>query len=264
MRRTRRTRPRSCARRASITRSAPNAPSITAGSVPAPVEDGVIYVWDFKNRAPLGAGVPTTAGDLVFTGTAEDFIEAFDAKIGEEVRTLQVRMGVGSSPITWERDGERWIGFALGCGGDLVAPERRGRQDHRRHQTGRKLPGVRAAEDRRRALKRSIPARAPASAVARAPVNLETSCRLRRWWSAEAARSRFGPLPKHRRRWLRGCGRRSAAFRAARAPGLFTIGAAWYPAATSEPGIADVHASERSLRSRPRCARHSACDGGKT
>ena len=77
----------------------------------------MIDVWDYKNRAPLGAGVLTTAGDLVFTGTAEDFIEAFDAKIGEEVRTLQVRMGVGSSPITWEQDGEQGIGFALGCGG---------------------------------------------------------------------------------------------------------------------------------------------------
>jgi len=74
-------------------------------------------VWEYKNKAPLWAGVLTTAGNLVFTGTPEGFLKAFDAKTGEEVWKFQVGTGVVSSPITWEQDGEQWVGVAAGWGG---------------------------------------------------------------------------------------------------------------------------------------------------
>jgi len=74
-------------------------------------------VWEYKNKAPLWAGVLTTAGNLVFTGTPEGFLKAFDAKSGEELWKLQVGTGVVSSPITWEQDGEQWVGVTAGWGG---------------------------------------------------------------------------------------------------------------------------------------------------
>lgn len=74
-------------------------------------------VWNYKNKAPLWAGVLTTAGNLVFTGTPEGFLKAFDAKTGEEVWKFQVGTGVVASPITWEQDGEQWVGVAAGWGG---------------------------------------------------------------------------------------------------------------------------------------------------
>jgi alcohol dehydrogenase (cytochrome c) len=74
-------------------------------------------VWEYKNKAPLWAGVLTTGGNLVFTGTPEGFLKAFDAKTGEEVWKFQVGTGVVASPITWEQDGEQWVGVAAGWGG---------------------------------------------------------------------------------------------------------------------------------------------------
>lgn len=74
-------------------------------------------VWEYKNKAPLWAGVLTTAGGLVFTGTPEGFLKAFDAKTGEELWKFQVGTGVVSSPITWEQDGEQWVGVTAGWGG---------------------------------------------------------------------------------------------------------------------------------------------------
>ncbi|WP_026190529.1 PQQ-dependent methanol/ethanol family dehydrogenase [Methylobacterium sp. WSM2598] len=74
-------------------------------------------VWEYKNKAPLWGGVLTTGGDVVFTGTPEGYLKAFDAKTGEEVWKFQLGTGVVSSPITWEQDGEQWIGVAAGWGG---------------------------------------------------------------------------------------------------------------------------------------------------
>ncbi len=74
-------------------------------------------VWEYKNKAPLWAGVLSTAGGLVFTGTPEGFLKAFDAKTGEELWKFQVGTGVVSSPITWEQDGEQWVGVTAGWGG---------------------------------------------------------------------------------------------------------------------------------------------------
>ena len=74
-------------------------------------------VWEYKNKAPLWGGVLTTAGNLVFTGTPEGFLKAFDAKSGEEVWKFQVGTGIVSSPVTWTQDGEQWIGVAAGWGG---------------------------------------------------------------------------------------------------------------------------------------------------
>ncbi|MGD0633622.1 MAG: methanol/ethanol family PQQ-dependent dehydrogenase [Beijerinckiaceae bacterium] len=74
-------------------------------------------VWEYKNKAPLWGGVLSTAGGLVFTGTPEGYLKAFDAKTGEEVWKFQVGTGVVSTPITWEQDGEQWIGVSAGWGG---------------------------------------------------------------------------------------------------------------------------------------------------
>jgi alcohol dehydrogenase (cytochrome c) len=73
--------------------------------------------WEAKNKAPLWGGVLTTAGGLVFTGTPEGFLKAFDAESGEELWRFQTGSGVVASPVTWEMDGEQYIGVASGWGG---------------------------------------------------------------------------------------------------------------------------------------------------
>jgi alcohol dehydrogenase (cytochrome c) len=74
-------------------------------------------VWEQKNRAPLWGGVLSTAGNLVFTGTPEGYLKAFDAKTGEELWKFQTGSGVVGSPIAWEQDGEEYIAVVSGWGG---------------------------------------------------------------------------------------------------------------------------------------------------
>jgi len=74
-------------------------------------------VWSHKEKLPLWAGVLATKGGLIFTGTGEGFLKAFDAKTGKEVFKFQTGSGIISCPITWEEDGEQYIGIASGYGG---------------------------------------------------------------------------------------------------------------------------------------------------
>ncbi|MEN9847397.1 MAG: hypothetical protein RL368_137 [Pseudomonadota bacterium] len=74
-------------------------------------------VWEQKNVAPLWGGVLTTAGDLVFTGTPEGYLKAFDAQTGEELWKFQTGSGVVGVPVTWEQDGEQFVAVPSGWGG---------------------------------------------------------------------------------------------------------------------------------------------------
>jgi alcohol dehydrogenase (cytochrome c) len=74
-------------------------------------------VWEVKNNAPLWGGVLTTKGGLVFYGTPEGYLKAVDAKTGQEVWKFQTGSGVVAPPVTWEQDGEQYIGVASGWGG---------------------------------------------------------------------------------------------------------------------------------------------------
>jgi len=53
--------------------------------------------WEYKNKAPLWGGVLTTAGGLVFTGTPEGYLKAFDDETGEELWKFQTGTGIVSS-----------------------------------------------------------------------------------------------------------------------------------------------------------------------
>ena len=74
-------------------------------------------VGEAKNKAPLWGGVLTTAGNLVFTGTPEGYLKAFDAKTGQELWKFQTGSGVVGCPITWEQDGEQFVAVPSGWGG---------------------------------------------------------------------------------------------------------------------------------------------------
>ncbi len=73
--------------------------------------------WEHKEQFPLWAGTLTTAGGLLFTGTSDGYIKAFDSKNGKELWKFQTGSGVVSVPVTWEMDGEQYIGIQSGYGG---------------------------------------------------------------------------------------------------------------------------------------------------
>lgn len=74
-------------------------------------------VWEALEPMPLWAGTLATKGGLVFTGTSDGFVKAFDAKTGAELWKFQTGSGVVSQPITWETDGKQYIGITSGYGG---------------------------------------------------------------------------------------------------------------------------------------------------
>lgn len=73
--------------------------------------------WEHKEPLPLWAGVLATGGNLVFTGTGDGYFKAFNAETGEQLWQFQTGTGVISPPITWEQDGEQYIGVTTGYGG---------------------------------------------------------------------------------------------------------------------------------------------------
>ncbi|MCE4539058.1 PQQ-dependent methanol/ethanol family dehydrogenase [Pelomonas sp. P7] len=74
-------------------------------------------VWEVKNGAPLWGGVLTTAGNLVFWGTPEGWLKAADAKTGKVVWQFQTGSGVVAPPVSWQQNGEQYIGVVSGWGG---------------------------------------------------------------------------------------------------------------------------------------------------
>ncbi len=87
------------------------------GSLKAIDPDTGDVKWEFKNNAPLWAGVMTTAGGLVFTGTPEGEVIAFDDETGEKLWSFQTGSGIVGQPVTWEQDGEQYVSVISGWGG---------------------------------------------------------------------------------------------------------------------------------------------------
>ncbi|UWQ24337.1 PQQ-dependent methanol/ethanol family dehydrogenase [Leisingera aquaemixtae] len=87
------------------------------GSLKAIDPDTGEIKWEYKNDAPLWAGVMTTAGGLVFTGTPEGRFIAFDDETGEELWSFQTGSGIVGQPITWEQDGVQYVSVVSGWGG---------------------------------------------------------------------------------------------------------------------------------------------------
>ena len=87
------------------------------GSLKAIDPDSGELKWEFKNDAPLWAGVMTTAGGLVFTGTPEGEFIAFDDETGDKLWSFQTGSGIVGQPVTWEQDGEQYVSVISGWGG---------------------------------------------------------------------------------------------------------------------------------------------------
>ncbi|MEO9780097.1 MAG: PQQ-dependent methanol/ethanol family dehydrogenase [Sedimentitalea sp.] len=87
------------------------------GSLKAIDPDTGEIKWEYKNDAPLWAGVMTTAGGLVFTGNPEGEIIAFDDETGEKLWSFNTGSGIVGQPVTYELDGEQYVSLISGWGG---------------------------------------------------------------------------------------------------------------------------------------------------
>ncbi|HEV8312189.1 MAG TPA: PQQ-dependent dehydrogenase, methanol/ethanol family [Burkholderiaceae bacterium] len=74
-------------------------------------------VWTHEHVSPWNGGTVTTAGNLVFEGTADGRLMAFDAKSGAKLWESPTGTGVVAPPITYEVDGKQYVSVAVGWGG---------------------------------------------------------------------------------------------------------------------------------------------------
>ncbi len=73
--------------------------------------------WSVKHPAPWNAGTLTTAGNLVFQGTAHGTFVAYNATSGDKLWETPVTSGVVAAPMTFERKGVQYVSLAVGWGG---------------------------------------------------------------------------------------------------------------------------------------------------
>jgi len=74
-------------------------------------------VWRHEHISPWNGGTLTTAGNLVFQGTADARFMAFNAKTGEKLWETPTGTGVVAAPVTYELDGQQYVSIAVGWGG---------------------------------------------------------------------------------------------------------------------------------------------------
>jgi quinohemoprotein ethanol dehydrogenase len=73
--------------------------------------------WRIDYTSVWNGGTLTTAGNLVFHGTADGDFQAFDAKSGRRLWNQFVQRGISAAPISYAVDGKQHIAVLVGWGG---------------------------------------------------------------------------------------------------------------------------------------------------
>ena len=68
--------------------------------------------WEFKLLSPPWAGVLSTAGGLVFSGSDEGNFYALDAQTGKPLWDFQTGGAIGANPVSFTIDGKQCIAIA--------------------------------------------------------------------------------------------------------------------------------------------------------
>ncbi|MFD2756038.1 PQQ-dependent dehydrogenase, methanol/ethanol family [Comamonas terrae] len=74
-------------------------------------------VWRVEHVSPWNGGTLTTAGNVVFQGTADGRLVAYDASNGDKLWETPTGTGVVAAPSTYMVDGKQYVSVAVGWGG---------------------------------------------------------------------------------------------------------------------------------------------------
>lgn len=75
-------------------------------------------VWTHPSALPWNDGMLSTAGGLVFSGSADGYLYAFDARSGKVLwKSPQMSSGIIGVPSTWKVDGKQYVSIFAGWGG---------------------------------------------------------------------------------------------------------------------------------------------------
>ncbi|MDR2299811.1 MAG: PQQ-dependent dehydrogenase, methanol/ethanol family [Comamonas sp.] len=73
--------------------------------------------WSVEHVSPWNGGTLTTAGNVVFQGTADGRFVAYNAASGEKLWEAPTGTGVVAAPSTYMVDGKQYVSVAVGWGG---------------------------------------------------------------------------------------------------------------------------------------------------
>ena len=73
--------------------------------------------WRIKHKRTWNGGTLSTAGGLVFQGTADQQFMAFDANTGDTLWSFNTLLGIVAAPSTYEVDGEQYVAIMAKWGG---------------------------------------------------------------------------------------------------------------------------------------------------
>jgi quinohemoprotein ethanol dehydrogenase len=73
--------------------------------------------WKREHGTHWNGGTLSTAANLVFQGTGEGFLAAYDAQNGDELWSANTYTSIIAPPITYMVDGEQYVSIQVGSGG---------------------------------------------------------------------------------------------------------------------------------------------------
>ncbi|MGC2466612.1 MAG: PQQ-dependent dehydrogenase, methanol/ethanol family, partial [Candidatus Acidiferrum sp.] len=74
-------------------------------------------IWRVDRTSPVNGGILTTAGNLLFEGTAQGNLEAYRADNGAKLWSADAQSGVVAAPITYAVGDEQYVAVVVGWGG---------------------------------------------------------------------------------------------------------------------------------------------------
>lgn len=77
--------------------------------------------WSVSLDALWNGGAVTTAGNVVFQGTADGWFCAYDARSGARLWRQNVGMGIIAAPMTYSVGGKQYVSVLAGYGGSAAA-----------------------------------------------------------------------------------------------------------------------------------------------
>ncbi len=78
-------------------------------------------VWEVKNDFLWNGGTLSTAGNLVFQGTAEGMFNAYNAQSGERLWQFNAGLGIIAAPMSFSAGGKQYVSILVGYGGTSAA-----------------------------------------------------------------------------------------------------------------------------------------------